>query len=78
MRRDPQRLADSEQAHRYDDDADPVGKLRNPERQPLLTGRLVDADQPNRQTENQRDGPRIRDAPSTEVTATKAKTINAK
>ena len=41
-------------ADRDDDDVDAVGQLRLPERQPLLAGDLVDADQADREAEAER------------------------
>jgi hypothetical protein len=54
MRGHPQRLADREDADGNHHHIDAVGKLGEAEGQPLLTGHLVDADQPDHQSEQQR------------------------
>ena len=53
MSRDPEGLAEGEQPDGHDDDVDAVGELRDAEGEALLTGRLVDADQADHETEQQ-------------------------
>ena len=51
---DPQRLADGEEPDGDDHDVDAVGELQGAERQPLLAGHLVQADQADGEADQQR------------------------
>jgi hypothetical protein len=64
VRRDQERLVDREDADGNHHDIDAVGKLRQPQREPLLPAR-VDADHADQQTDEQR-RPRLPPAPRPE------------
>ena len=57
MRRNPQRLADCEQADSDDDDVDAVGQLWDPEGEPLLPRGSVDADETDGEPDAERREP---------------------
>ena len=57
MRGHPERLTEGEDRHRDHHDVDAVRELRQPERGTRLPGQRVDADQPDRQSQQQRDQP---------------------
>jgi hypothetical protein len=53
---DPKCFSHSEDGNRYHHDVDAVGQLRQAERRSRLTRQEVDPDDPDGQTEEQRDG----------------------